>query len=1585
MTRSTSRIALPLCGALCLLGAALPAPARAQSPVNNSTCSLPAQSRKEGLINLPTGEDEGFFGGKSIGQPSIAFVMDSSEHMRKLILDVTDPLVVGAALVPGNPASPTARGCNNIKLNTLVYAANPCRTDHDAPTNQGACNAGLPQKPLGTVYDPAYQYEPYADDNGVIFQDSLYYLHDDGWGTDMNNPISKPDATTACTAAGVTDPVENPACATCLDTKGYYVPLNISVSPFYKPEVPPKPVFKGRWLNFYPPRHVVGRHVFLQLFGYFQSQNSARQAQFRTISAADNAVSCYSNNTGLAFDATKDGLTNMGPGAGTTKYRGLCQGGPAQSYWNAVYGVQNMFGGPTPCPAPLVAPNIPADAPVGTTQIVFNQDPVNLQCHGYFADGVGTLLGRAICAPYAEALLQAGSTLANSLSIYNNYFTTAPLNTWVPIAGTADLGICGPTYPCAKGVIILVAGGKPSFDDNIPCEIKGNGIPLGCPNLVVNTTACGVAGPGITGNLPRTANFLANNDFMPGSGFPAPVTINTYVIGFGAADQALLAAADEGKGKFIAANSADGLKAGILEAVRLASTAQITFSSASFSAVQSKTASQLLVPRFTPKVNKALWPGRFYAFRVVSEDACGCKPGVAASAPGADPCDYNKDQVCGGVFFQDNSGPPATASFIAANAQGVFEKATLVAGIFQPNGTPAVPFWEAGAMLTAQTAANRRIFTVIDESAAGGTDGVFDYRDKVIEFNAANAARLAPYLISGPGGVCTVLGNRLNTCLDTVACAARIIDYVRGKDLFDEDCNNATTDRATMLGDIYHSPPVVVDPPLGSKSPVCGLGLVNQCLVSAFRTDTQKLPLTAYDDYVNLNKQRKKIAIVGTNDGLLHAFHTGTWYDCAGGPTPNPPGCVPGIGYYDYGTGAELWAFIPPDLLPKLERLVENERELYVDGSPMVRDIWADGSDGSQPDGKKETGEFHTVAVVGERRGGNHYFGLDVTNPDGPVAESTGFFRWLWPQPNTVASRLAGQSYNDHLPQPPPIGPVRLRNTTIGGLPVYGTPAVPFEERWIVMLSGGYDAAKQRGHTVDMVDVWFGGQGVAGPANDPRLAVWTFNPTSLPGAVPFSFAAVPSLVGFGKRSTNTSSDNNGYYFDTATIGDTGGQLWTLRFNHPDPANWAGGRALVTDNNTPTNYCARQPFYSMTSNGIAVKGGHLRSLIGSGDRPNLTDLNGGECSYDNLLACQRRGCALSVSYTLANACGTTTTFTRSFQSGSAASCTQNPDVETIQVPAVGADCCAPGGNNDLNGSITVTLTGCPGAPGNITWTNQATCQAVTAGTSMCGNNQIQTYVCDPVSKTPFNMSIAWPGGYNSNVNQMPGNAMYSVKIFDSAGPRQLFDTPAAAAAYDAARLKPSNLISVNPLTVTGNAQSTDNGWVANYIHGNPTHASVYPAGFAGSDVNERTAGGSTLVGGCAFWASYLPANNTPACVPSTNGLNTQYNLNFVSGGACIGLDPALASASYSQGVNTSPPVQPQLTEFVSPDGTISIALVGVPRQSGAAASVTRIATSQELIKDSYTVDVTRPEHLCRHAPGPPGDLVTQRLAAQQNCF
>lgn len=116
---------------------------------------------------------------------------------------------------------------------------------------------------------------------------------------------------------------------------------------------------------------------------------------------------------------------------------------------------------------------------------------------------------------------------------------------------------------------------------------------------------------------------------------------------------------------------------------------------------------------------------------------------------------------------------------------------------------------------------------------------------------------------------------------------AEIIDYIRGKDVFDEDENGETNEnRAIITGDVLHSEPLVV----------------------YYTSDTA-------------------VVYFGANDGMLHAV-----YDSEDDTHP------------DYGK--ELWAFIPPDQLARLKDIVEGADHLsFVDSSPkaFINDVDEDG------------------------------------------------------------------------------------------------------------------------------------------------------------------------------------------------------------------------------------------------------------------------------------------------------------------------------------------------------------------------------------------------------------------------------------------------------------------------------------------------------------------------------------------------------------------------------------------------------------------------------------------------------------------
>ena len=152
-----------------------------------------------------------------------------------------------------------------------------------------------------------------------------------------------------------------------------------------------------------------------------------------------------------------------------------------------------------------------------------------------------------------------------------------------------------------------------------------------------------------------------------------------------------------------------------------------------------------------------------------------------------------------------------------------------------------------------------------------------------------------------------------------------LVRWARGEDLRDEDNNLATTVRTTM-GDPLHSQPAAI---------VYG--------------GTPANPDT--------------VIFTATNDGYLHAIRG--------------------------DTGAELWSFIPKQLLANLQRLYFDPKAKYkqygIDGNvvPIVKDVDNDGV--VEP----ADGDF-VIIMFGMRRGGDTYFALDVTNKNLP--------KMLWTQ-----------------------------------------------------------------------------------------------------------------------------------------------------------------------------------------------------------------------------------------------------------------------------------------------------------------------------------------------------------------------------------------------------------------------------------------------------------------------------------------------------------------------------------------------------------------------------------------------------------
>jgi len=133
--------------------------------------------------------------------------------------------------------------------------------------------------------------------------------------------------------------------------------------------------------------------------------------------------------------------------------------------------------------------------------------------------------------------------------------------------------------------------------------------------------------------------------------------------------------------------------------------------------------------------------------------------------------------------------------------------------------------------------------------------------------------------------------------------------------------------RAQPLGAIINSTPAIMDPPSLDPPPDDEYGY-------AEGTGT----------FASAYKNRRSIIFFGANDGMIHAV--------------------------DARTGYEVWAFIPYNLLPKLQTVLDGQPveqfSYFVDSSPKIAEV-------------KLGGAWKTLLVIGQGYGGTFYQAFDIT------------------------------------------------------------------------------------------------------------------------------------------------------------------------------------------------------------------------------------------------------------------------------------------------------------------------------------------------------------------------------------------------------------------------------------------------------------------------------------------------------------------------------------------------------------------------------------------------------------------------------
>ncbi|MCK5230514.1 MAG: hypothetical protein KAR13_09635, partial [Desulfobulbaceae bacterium] len=194
------------------------------------------------------------------------------------------------------------------------------------------------------------------------------------------------------------------------------------------------------------------------------------------------------------------------------------------------------------------------------------------------------------------------------------------------------------------------------------------------------------------------------------------------------------------------------------------------------------------------------------------------------------------------------------------------------------------------------------------------------------------------------------------------------------------------------LGDVIHSTPMVV------TRPSEGYHLLYRDI--------------SYAAFVKQYKNRRHVIYFGGNDGMLHAVNGGFYNDhekkfCLSSETDesgncDESDCEPGEAPGCPELGAELWAYVPTNLLPHLKCLAELEysHKYFVDLRPRIFDVRIFPHDPNDPD-DPHPGGWGTILVGGMRLGGakelaadlngnagdtreftSSYFILDITNPE---------------------------------------------------------------------------------------------------------------------------------------------------------------------------------------------------------------------------------------------------------------------------------------------------------------------------------------------------------------------------------------------------------------------------------------------------------------------------------------------------------------------------------------------------------------------------------------------------------------------------
>lgn len=442
-----------------------------------------------------------------------------------------------------------------------------------------------------------------------------------------------------------------------------------------------------------------------------------------------------------------------------------------------------------------------------------------------------------------------------------------------------------------------------------------------------------------------------------------------------------------------------------------------------------------------------------------------------------------------------------------------------------------------------------------DDFAANVNSGIGDEREFITYIpDSSPSYSVRPYVTGNPDGLGSNTGSAVgplpvgafvagvpaakmgltaSSCSagNATTCRDDILGWLLGKTNSEGEtrCSSPTDDNCSLFGAIFYANPLFV-----SGSPREFL----QDETYAFFSQTKG------------ENQRSSILYTPTIDGLLHAMKTSPY---------NPADTTNAV---NSKSNNELWAFLPPAVLPSIQSQYPNTPAVLLDGSPVVRDVpaRASGSDyileRRKSDAQTATGTFRTILVggfgIGQVSGG--YYALDITDPD----LDTGGPRFLWQlNKDSAGTTLFGDGGT------PALATVYIRSgssdpgadvavailpggtlgtrtgSSTGAGPILAAKNTTYNPAATVSSYTSADAA--RSLTVVRLDT---GEIIRTfrPATIGTISAAKTTVVTIPAPITGRPAAYPGVTG-----TNA---------DRAFVGDAEGRLWRLDMSSPDPSHWS---------------------------------------------------------------------------------------------------------------------------------------------------------------------------------------------------------------------------------------------------------------------------------------------------------------------------------------------------------------------------------------------------------------------------------------------